>query len=346
MPTRLAAFVVLFLASGIVGGSIAIAGEPTPEPTGTAEPTPGLAANQLVVRVIEDVNGDGLPQEGEPPLNGVQINGGCSDGISTYTTSVDGSAVVFNNACFRVERRFGWLPTTPASVQLPEDYDHSRILYFMMQDFGDQVMEVQGEAIIAGLPAVDPTFSRQAAPFGECAYTYYEAYEVITPVTVIVVGSPQRSDCPAVGDEFAIMMRDAPSPPIVFQSGATVDGTFVASGDSMRIYANDIDSVSVADFETATINHDCGAIVPLTGFVPQGSVRVFVLSDEVRSGCGASGRRVLFMRRGKPLDPTLQWEAGTPQFSPPLVFTERIEPPTTGDNQISPPETGSGGYRR
>jgi hypothetical protein len=49
------------------------------------------------------------------------------------------------------------------------------------------------------------------------------------------------------------------------------------------------------------------------------------------------------MRDGKPLAPTLQWEPGTPQFSPQLVFVERES--LNLDDVISPPDTGSGGYR-
>ena len=73
-------------------------------------------------------------------------------------------------------------------------------------------------------------------------------------------------------------------------------------------------------------------MVPIQGFVAPGEVRVFVLSDEVRPGCGAPGLQVRLLRGDTLLDPILHWQAGDlqqpPQFT---VAVTNVTPPNTGD---------------
>lgn len=73
----------------------------------------------------------------------------------------------------------------------------------------------------------------------------------------------------------------------------------------MRMYGSFISAARIGDADCAVVRQLSGG-----GLIPPGAVRVFVLSEEVRPGCGAPGRPVRFYRNGAPLDPTIPWRAG------------------------------------
>jgi hypothetical protein len=65
-------------------------------------------------------------------------------------------------------------------------------------------------------------------------------------------------------------------------------------------------------------------------------VRIFVMPDEIRPGCGAPGRRVGLVRDGVRLVPDLPWQPGEYRPSPPVEFKQP-------DIVVRAPDTGSGG---
>lgn len=314
---------------------------PTPAATPTALPTriPGVP----VVRVINDLNGDGVRQSGEPGLAGWHISGGCSDAILPLTTDAPGEVAGGFVGCYRLDRQFGWLATSPASGSV-ENHPPDSDVTFLVHDLGRTVMEVSGEVILAGLPAPDLTNVALAPPFAPCAHYFSRPTAFFTYGTVIVSGADTQPGCPAAGQPITIVIQgetDIPAATIAFEPGQSRQQALVFLGDSMRL--------SGFNLTAATIDgNDCAVVVPARGFfVPEGFVSVFVLSEEVRPGCGAPGKQVRFYRDGLPVDPLLPWQAGplktNPQFTSGIDTTP--EPTLTQRPRIELPNTGAGRQR-
>jgi hypothetical protein len=142
-----------------------------------------------------------------------------------------------------------------------------------------------------------------------------------------------------------IVMNEEPAASATFSPGAAEEVDFVVAGDSMRLYLQDVDGAIVIT-GVSFFNYECAVIRPVMGFVPAGTVRVFVLSHEAKSGCAAPGNTVIFTRGGENLVPVVPWEAGTPEFSPPLDLQPLvpITVPDTGDD-VLPPDTGGAGLK-
>lgn len=348
-PTLVIAALALF-------GVAALAATPTPMATLTPVASPTSAptpppANTLRIRVFNDLNGDGEVGADEPGLPNWRVTGGCSDGIAALTTDSNGDIFVpqpsFDNAagilgCFRVDRPFGWLPTrNGVSARIPADWDTANPFIFGLHDLGRTVMELYGEVITAGLPAQqgDPGIE---APYRACGHLLVEsAGSVVTFSRVIVEGADTLAGCPRAGDRVVPSsdgVPPTPAPPVSFAPGSAVATSWVSNGDSMRFYsyAIRITAAWVLDPASATIARDCLVARDLTGFVPQGSQRIFVLSDEARPGCGASGRQVQFFSGDQRLAPGLEWRAGDIGD---LLFA--FEP--AHEVEIGLPDTGSAG---
>jgi hypothetical protein len=117
----------------------------------------------------------------------------------------------------------------------------------------------------------------------------------------------------------------------VFAPGQTVATAFVAGPDSMRFSAIDIDAAIVIDAAGRTTGTNCAVIEGVSGFVPQDFVRVYVMPDELRPGCGAPGRRVVLLRDGQRLAPVLDWRTGSIEIGRPFEIAQPpVVPPNTG----------------
>jgi hypothetical protein len=220
-------------------------------------------------------------------------------------------------------------------VRIPPGTDELTLLY---HDLGDNVMEISGEAISAGLPAQTLEVDL-GAPFETCDASYANVESWHSTATVLVSSSESEPGCPTTSDEVTIIFAgDASSAnSIAFTSGEQVAAEFVTGGDSMRLGLIDVDA--------ALINgNDCAVVMPPPpgAFVPQGSVFVFVLSAEARAGCGTQGVPVEFYFQGRLLEPTVPWMAGRPQEVPALTPAE-VDPTETptADQGVTSPSTGT-----
>jgi hypothetical protein len=354
---RLAARAFVVIAFTVLAAA-ALAFTPTPTPTltrtPTATPTPAgtpLPAHTLLIRVVNDLNSDGKVDAGEPGLANWRVTGGCGDGIVPLTTDANGDIFIpqpwFDRAegilgCFRVDRPFGWLPTrNNVSVRIPADWDTANPFIFGLHDLGRTVMELYGEVISGGLPAQQGNPGIEA-PYRACGHLLVEsAGAVVSFSRVIVEGVDTHAGCPRAGDRIVPSsdgVPPTPAPALPFAPGIGAATSWVSNGDSMRFYnyALPITAAWVLDPASATITRDCLAARDLEGFVPQGSQRIFVLSDEARHGCGAPGRPVQFFSGDQRLAPGLDWRAGDIGD---LLFA--FEP--ARDVEIGPPDTGSAG---
>ena len=314
----------------------ATASAQAPTPTVTAAP------GQLVAHVINDLNGDGVRQANEPGLAGWQLSQGCSDAILPMTTDATGTALGGNfDNCVRLERRFGWLPTSPEtpSVVLPNGVDE---VTFLVHDLGPGAMEISGEAIVAGLPAQSMTIDL-AAPFAACEGSFLEPATWESRATIIVQGAGAKAGCPAQGATFTVLADGVSATTATFGAGNSKQVEIVVGGDSMRMYGTFITGATIGGVA-------CGVVVPPPegAFVPEGYVRVFVLSEEARAGCGTAGKQVRFYIDGRAAEPLVPWVAGPLDTSP--TFTVADATPTVGPSAsptpqgvIVAPNTGSGG---
>lgn len=317
------------------GAPEATTGAPTPTPEATATPDP----SRLRLRVVHDLDRNGAADPGEPGLPGWQLIGGCSDAIQIQTTDADGNAYLFVSdrgdadgggvlACVRVTRPFGWFPVTPVSVSVPIDIDRASGVTFLVHDLGRTVMEASGEEIVGGLPG-GISLLRETSPFTGAGAGCLETFEPFGPRVLIIVGADVRPGCPTEGAAFDILLNRQVARSLVFTPGQQLTTTFVIEGDSMRVGGSNLTSAQIDGTECGVVRQHGG------GLIPPGSVTVYVLSDEVRPGCGVPGALVRFFREGRPLEPLVPWRAGTasyPEF-PELNFAPEqvVVPPTTGN---------------
>ncbi len=157
---------------------------------------------------------------------------------------------------------------------------------------------------------------------------------------MIVEGADTRAGCPRPGDSIVPSsdgVPPTPAPALPFAPGTTVATSWVANGDSMRFVAVDITDAWVFDPAAGRLTQRCAETREVEGFVAARTVRVFVLSDEARPGCGAPGRLVRLFRDGLPLAPDIEWRAGDVSQTLPQFDL------TSPDSRISSPNTGSAG---
>jgi hypothetical protein len=329
--------------------ALATATAPTGSPTaatGTAtslaETPTALPSDKFPILVFNDLNGDGFQDQGEPGLPGWQITQGCGDIAWILTTDANGFAagtITVADNCFSIARQFGWLPTRN-SVHLrfdPATLNGEPLLYGV-HDFGRDVMELHGEAIDAGLPLVQGE-PGVAEPYRSCGHLFVEyGSPAIAQAGVIVESAETHAGCPSAGDEIAPSLGypTPAGPALAFAPGTSANVTWVVDGDSMRFYTFDVTDAWVLDFASGRLVKGCAVTRSVQGGMgPPGFERVFVLSDEVRKGCGAPGRGVRLVRGDTLLDPVLTWQAGNVEQPPEFMVA-------TG-HSMTPPNTGEGG---
>jgi hypothetical protein len=341
----LALFILVGVAvsSARIGGGSAAA-TTTPTATSTPPATP-LPAGTLRILVFNDLNSNGLPDTGEPGLANWHVIQGCSDAVLWLTTDAKGEVMTRlfgGDDCFSLTRQFGWLPTRGnIHVRIGPDWNTADPLMFGLHDLGRNVMELRGEAITGGLPAEQGAPGVEE-PFRSCGHLFFESTQPAgTYAVVIVEGADTRSGCPHQGDNVVPSsdgVPPTPAPALQFLPGTIAATSWVANGDSMRFMSVSITDAWVLDVVAGRLTQHCAETREVNGFLPAGSARVFVLSDHVRPGCGAPGRRVRLFRDGLPLEPDIEWRAGDVSQTLPRFD---LAPPA--DTRITPPETGSAG---
>jgi len=322
-----AAPMLTFGTAGLAAATPSATATATVEPTAT--PVPGT---YIDIEVIDDLNTDGIRQPNEPGLAGAPLHGGCGDALSQIpATDSDGKTKVRVSAykgrvleCITLEHHSGWLATTASTLRFDFPFGEQHTALFLIHDLGPDVMEIWGEPILAGVPAPAARIAL-AAPFGGCL-----EHSADRRFPLLFVVGATRPGCPAAGASVQLLLDGSPAGVVAYAAGR-MSRDLVAGGDSMRMYGHFITAARISGV-------DCAVIAPFTGaLIPPGSVRVFVLSEEVRPGCGAPGRLVRFYRDGLPLDPTVPWHAG------PFVYPEV---PEFVPAQVIAPNTGGGGWRR
>ena len=227
--------------------------------------------------MINDLNGDGVREAGEPGLLGWQLYQGCSDAILPMTTDATGTAVGGNfDNCVGLQRQFGWLPTSPntTSVTLPDGVHE---VTFLVHDLGPGAMEISGEAIVAGLPAQSMTLGL-AAPFAACEGSFLEPGPWASRATVIVQGAGAQAGCPAVGAPVTVVADGVQATSATFIAGETKTAAIVVGGDSMRLYGTFITGATIDGV-------DCGVVAA----PPAGCVRAGGIGAGVRAVAGGAG---------------------------------------------------------
>jgi hypothetical protein len=335
--TALAAIVgagAVAVAAMLLAPGAALAGDETATqpPTETVEPTATAApGTYIAIEVVHDLNKDGVRQASEPGVEGVSLHGGCSDAIIIITpTDADGETQLDVSGylgrvdvCISLQHRFGWLSTTDPTLQLGFPVGEQHTAVFLVHDLGADVMEVYGEAILAGVPAPEAAIAL-SAPYTGCVERHVER----TFPLLFVVGS-SRSGCPGAGASLQVVLDGATANVLTYTPGGRPSADIVARGDSMRMYGSNVTGGRINGVECAVIRPHTGALIP------EGFVRVFILSEEVRAGCGAPGRTVRLYIDGVAQDPTFAWRAGQFNFPDVPEFRDARE-------VVSPPNTGSG----
>ena len=281
-------------------------------------PVPGA----VTIRVIDDVNLDGVAQHDEPGVEGMMVSEGCYDVYDPVTTDANGEAAFTGGfdgfgeyqACIRVQRDFGWYVRSPAEVRVLQSESLPAELTFLVHDFGNTVTEVHGRAIENGLPLDAPQFSGTAG----CVFAFDDASESWGYIAILV-GSDVRPGCPSNGQEFSITMNgSATNARFALAPGDIVWSDFVVGDDSMRFHSRKIAQADVAD-AAGVLTPDCAEII---------DGDVFVLASSVRKGCGEPGRVVEFISSDGSKIPAQYWQAGRVGHQPPHPVNPVVFAPT------------------
>ena len=194
-------------------------------------------------------------------------------------------------------------------------------------------MEIHADVILRGLPDTNVSFSQAAPPFTGAGNGCVEPMNEGAGVTLLILGSDLRRECPSKGDRFSIVMEGQVVGTFPFLPGtiAPDELTFVAGGDSMLVAATEADGARIEGGTGA----ECAVVRPVGGSLTPPQNFIYVLSDEARPGCGTPGKLVRFTNGGRPLDPLVSWHAGAQNGG--IEFTD------AKPRVITPPNTGSAG---
>src|SRR5581483_1540006 len=128
-PMRRITSLTVVLAGSLAAAGIAVAtgraAAATPTTTATATPTPNPAFPTVHVRVVDDVNENGVEDAGERGLGEAQIYAGCGDARTPATTGATGDALIPVSVapglttCVNLQRQFGWLPIGELTARVP-----------------------------------------------------------------------------------------------------------------------------------------------------------------------------------------------------------------------------------
>jgi len=268
----------------------------------------------LVVHVVNDLNKNGVRDEGEPGLAGWNITSACSDAIYfSGRTGPDGSLVVRyyqGDTCLHVSIEFGWLPTSPASVEVDTSIGQEEDVVFLARHVGDDVAGFSGLVIVDGMPgstseSVDAQVNGIGCGdgivtrgFGRAAYELY------------VLSDAERSGCAREDDSVAFVVDSVPAGISAFNIGSSEQLDLIAGPIPMYFsfwyYAPPLEGAVAPTIE----GQICGKAFPTQGgFVPANYQYVFVQSDESVEGCGSPGDIVNLQKEDNVLGQVL-WVEG------------------------------------
>ncbi len=301
--------------------------EPTPTSPPVRTPPP---RGTLLVRVVNDLDGDGRRDEGEPGLPGWQGRIGCSDALVRMPVTDDRGETRFETAsdCASLELQFGWLPTSPAFVSFTVQAGARLEIEFLVRKVGDQVQRLAGDAIVDGFPAaatarVDAFVHGTSCGDGQVYAHWYSARYVL-----YILSAQDRPGCATDGEPVSLALDGRPAGNVAFAPGSSTELHLVAGpmpmwfgyppprGLTPQVYVGDV---------------VCGEARKYTGggFVPQNLHYVYVLPEALRPGCGAPGRVVTLRADGETLR-SAPWQPGRA-----VLAVDRVPSPV-------PPRAGTG----
>lgn len=323
------ATVVAFAAAQAV-----LAQEPSPVPTPTMRPDEGF----LIVRVVHDLNADGIADPGEPGLENwlVEVNGTCGGDVIVEglqgLTDADGRArfVVRDNNCIEVlHDTFGWrLTAAPRFSHVFVDPGATVEAVWLYRKVGQQLHRFEGNVYVDGLPAPEGTIVDALVDGQSCSDVQFVFWQSKTTYSLYVLGDADRPGCAVEGETVDITVNGAVVHRFTFtsfpQASSTTMNLTLGASSMWFLYGefprDRLPVPYVGNIVCGEARRDFGAWGPPAGFL-------FVLAAGTRPGCGEPGAVVTIRQEGENPRYVL-WQEG---------FVFGVQP-----QFVELPDTGSG----
>jgi hypothetical protein len=291
----------------------------TPKPT--APPPPGSAT--LIVRVIDDSNGNGRVDSGEVGLEGWHVSEGCGKLFTNFGIT-NGSGVFINNAmepgqtrCFTLEVQDEWIPTSSTSVYVDFSAGETSEITFFVWHVRLDSQFAYGVVIRNGLPAVGQPVVQAVVDGAVCGDATATEYGIWTRYQLYVLGEAARAGCATDGGDVVLTVDGVEAKRFLFEPGADIAADLVIGPEPMYF--------SVFGLGNQPIPYvggkPCGESRRWTGpLSPEEYYMVYVLPDAIAPGCGAAGRTVV-VKSGSLIVMQVPWQAGQllPDDLPPFT---------------------------
>lgn len=276
--------------------------------------TAGPGTRVLTIRVVNDVNENGIWDDGEPGLVGWAVVLMCGDVITLIGETGSEGELVYRKSqgyeCVNVSVKFGWLPTSATRVRVEVPPDEEVEVVFLVRKVGEDVQRFFGMLIVDGLPASLGVTLDALVDGVSCGDGIVAERDGLIRYELYVLGASERPGCAQNGDEvlFTIDRAEAGSAmfvPLRFRELDLIAGP-TPMYFSFSFYSPPIEGAVVPHIGSVI----CGqAFMQNFALAPPNSQMVFVPSEATKPGCGAPGR-VVTLRVGDDVKAQVLWEEG------------------------------------
>lgn len=276
--------------------------------------TAGPGTRVLTIRVVNDVNENGIWDDGEPGLVGWAVVLMCGDVITLIGETGSEGELVYRKSqgyeCVNVSVKFGWLPTSATRVRVEVPPDEEVEVVFLVRKVGEDVQRFFGIPIVDGLPASLGVTLDALVDGVSCGDGIVAERDGLIRYELYVLGASERPGCAQNGDEVLFTIDRAEAGSATFSARRRQDLDLIAGSAPMYFsfwfYSPPLEG-AVVPYVGSTM---CGqAFLETFALAPPNFQTVFVTSEATQPGCGAPGRAVT-LRIGDAVLEQLVWEEG------------------------------------
>lgn len=272
--------------------------------SGTGAQVPGLAGggSDPVTRVfvVNDLNENGVWDEGEPGLEGWGVSVKCGDVIFDSRSTDANGELTFDQeqprGCLDLHDQFGWLITTLTPISVPDEPESAA---FLVRHVGDQVQRFYGLPIVQGMPASELAAVDAFVAGTNCGEGYVTTRFGLAWYELYVLSSEERPGCANEGASITFMVDGLVAGTADFAQERSTQMDLVGGPSPMyfRFWFFRAPAHGQATVQIGSTT--CGRGYLDHGPLPPPNMQtVFIVADETTPGCGSPGQLVRLLING------------------------------------------------
>ena len=285
---------------------------------GDSSPTPGPSEAVLTVRVIHDLNENGVRDEGEPGLEGWEAGGlyFCSDVVAWKgTTDSSGAFSVAQPApghdCVFFEVEFGWFGHLTSYVDVRYEPGDKVEVVLLARKVGQDVALYSGRLILDGLPAAPDVEVEAWVGEERCGEAQLDSRRGITHYDLYVLGVDERPGCATDGGDVVVTVSGVGAGSLAFNSGGRRSLDLIAGPTPMYFWIDANDTPGLWRPGIPKIGDTvCGESFSVDLGSPAWDMReIYVRADASVGGCGRAGAVVSLWSQDR-IVTQVMWDPG------------------------------------